>query len=189
METKTQDDVQLDAVLPALKSCPLFQALKDEHFSQILKISDVVRFAGEEVMVAEGTDADAFYVIIEGEATIRLSSPAGDDIDIGNIPTGASFGEVGLLICAKLLSRGTASVTPYLDTLTTVLSLCAQWMMAKKLFECWWVWIAVDVIYVPWFIYHGHLPTAGLYALFLCLAIMGNIEWRKSLKRTAMQPA
>ena len=101
----------------------------------------------------------------------------------------ALFGAVGLLICAKLLSGGTASVTPYLDTLTTVLSLCAQWMMAKKLFECWWVWIAVDVIYVPWFIYHGHLPTAGLYALFLCLAIMGNIEWRKSLKRTAMQPA
>ncbi len=33
--------------------CPLFQAFKDEHFSQILKISDVVRVAGEEVMVAE----------------------------------------------------------------------------------------------------------------------------------------
>jgi len=46
METMTPDDVPLDTVLPALKSCPLFQALKDERFSQILKISDVVRFAG-----------------------------------------------------------------------------------------------------------------------------------------------
>ncbi len=101
METMTSDDVQLDAVLPALKSCPLFQALKDEHFSQILKISDVVHFAGEEVMVSEGTDADAFYVIIEGDAVIRLSSPAGEDVDVGKIPTGASFGEVGLLLGQK----------------------------------------------------------------------------------------
>ena len=46
METMTPDDVPLDTVLPALKSCPLFQVLKDERFSQILKISDVVRFAG-----------------------------------------------------------------------------------------------------------------------------------------------
>lgn len=46
MESMTPDDVQLDTVLPALKFCPLFQALQDEHFSQILKISDVVRFAG-----------------------------------------------------------------------------------------------------------------------------------------------
>ena len=101
METMTSDDVQLDTVLPALKSCPLFQALKDDHFSQILKISDVVRFAGEEVMVSEGTDADAFYVIIEGDAVIRLSSPAGEDVDVGKIPTGASFGEVGLLLGQK----------------------------------------------------------------------------------------
>ena len=45
METMTQDDVQLENVLPALKSCPLFQALKDEHFEQILKIFFV--FAGK----------------------------------------------------------------------------------------------------------------------------------------------
>ena len=79
----------------------MFQALKDDHFSQILKISDVVRFAGEEVMVSEGTDADAFYVIIEGDAVIRLSSPAGEDVDVGKIPTGASFEEVGLLLGQK----------------------------------------------------------------------------------------
>ncbi len=101
METMTQDDVQLDNVLPALKSCPLFQALKDEHFEQILKISEVVRFGAEEVMVQESSDAEAFYVIIEGEAAIRLSSPAGDDVEIGRIPAGATFGEVGLLLGQK----------------------------------------------------------------------------------------
>ena len=60
METMTQDDVQLDDVLPALKSCPLFQALRDEHFAQILKISEVVRFGAEEVMVQESSEAEAF---------------------------------------------------------------------------------------------------------------------------------
>ena len=101
METLTQDSVQLDNVLPALKSCPLFQALKDEHFEQILKISEVVRFGVEEVMVQESSEAEAFYVIIDGEAAIRLSSPTGDDIEIGRIPAGATFGEVGLLLGQK----------------------------------------------------------------------------------------
>jgi twitching motility protein PilT len=101
METMTQDDVQLKDVIPALKSCPLFQALKEDHFEQILKISEVVRFGAEEVMVQEGADAEAFYVIVDGEAVIRLSSPAGDAVDIGRIPAGATFGEIGLLLGQK----------------------------------------------------------------------------------------
>ncbi len=101
METMTQDDVQLESVMPALKSCPLFQALKDDHFEQILKISEVVRFGAEEVMVQESSDAEAFYVIVDGEAVIRLSSPSGDGVDIGRIPAGATFGEIGLLLGQK----------------------------------------------------------------------------------------
>ena len=83
METMTEENVQLEAVAPALKACPLFQALKDEHFPQILKIAEPVRFAAEEEIVAEGSAADAFYVILDGEASIGIKSPAGERIEIG----------------------------------------------------------------------------------------------------------
>jgi nicotinamide mononucleotide transporter len=33
------------------------------------------------------------------------------------------------------------------------------------------------------YVYKGLYPTALLYAVFLILAIMGLIEWRKSLAR------
>ena len=101
METMTPDDVQLEQVTPALKSCPLFQALKEEHFEQIVKISEVVRFSPEEPIIEEGADAEAFYVIIEGNAAIRLSAPTGEPVEIGRIPTGATFGEMGLLLGQK----------------------------------------------------------------------------------------
>ena len=60
METMTEDQVQLESALPALKACSLFQALKDDHFSQILKIAEPVGFGPEEVIIAEGAEADAF---------------------------------------------------------------------------------------------------------------------------------
>jgi twitching motility protein PilT len=109
METMTEE-LSLEAVSPALKACPLFQALKDEHFSQILKIAEPVRFAAEEVIVDEGTAADAFYVILEGEASIRLKSPAGDSVELGRVPKGATFGEMGLLL-GKTRTASVVAVT------------------------------------------------------------------------------
>ncbi|MGH9319388.1 MAG: PilT/PilU family type 4a pilus ATPase [Vicinamibacteria bacterium] len=111
METMTEEQVQLEAVAPALKACPLFQALKEEHYPQVLKIAEPVRFSADERMVEEGSAADAFYVILDGEASIRLRSPSGESIEIGRIPKGATFGEMGLLLGRKR----TASVTAVTD--------------------------------------------------------------------------
>lgn len=66
MEAMTEE-LSLEAVSPALRACPLFQALKDEHFPQILKIAEPVRFAGEEVIVDEGSGKKV-------EATMELPS-------------------------------------------------------------------------------------------------------------------
>ena len=55
-------------------------------------------------------------------------------------------------------------------------------MMTKKLLENWAVWISVDVLYVGMFIYKGLYVTAVLYAVFLCLAVKGWIDWRDSLR-------
>ncbi len=81
-----------------------------------------------------------------------------------------------------VLEIKTDAATPYWDSTTAVMSLIAQWLMARKIFECWLVWIAVDTLYVGFFIYQNHLPTAGLYALFLILATLGFVEWKKSLQ-------
>jgi nicotinamide mononucleotide transporter len=43
------------------------------------------------------------------------------------------------------------------------------------------VWVAVDIIYVPMFLHQGLFATAGLYAVFLALAVLGFRDWSRSV--------
>jgi nicotinamide mononucleotide transporter len=70
---------------------------------------------------------------------------------------------------------------PYVDAATTTMSLVAQYMMTRKLLENWTLWIIADVVYVGMFIFKGLYLTAGNYAIYLVLAVMGHIAWKKSL--------
>lgn len=84
------------------------------------------------------------------------------------------------------LARHTDSPVPYLDASLTATSLVAQWMMTRKQLENWVIWIVADIVYVPTFLAR-HLPsTAVQYAVFLVLAVMGYVSWRKSLTRQSL---
>ena len=71
---------------------------------------------------------------------------------------------------------------PYGDAFTTVASLCAQWMLARKQLESWVCWIAVDVVAIGIYFSKGLYVTTGLYAVFLVLATYGLISWHRSWK-------
>ena len=88
----------------------------------------------------------------------------------------------GAAALGTFFARATDASLPYLDSSLTATSLAAQWMMTRKYVESWIVWIAVDVVYVPMFLYKRLLPTAALYAVFLVLATMGYVQWRRSLR-------
>lgn len=70
-----------------------------------------------------------------------------------------------------------------LDSGLTTLSLVAQWMMTRKILENWVLWIVADLVYVPMYIHKELYVTAGLYAVFLVLAVMGFVQWRASHAR------
>lgn len=70
---------------------------------------------------------------------------------------------------------------PHVDAATVTVSLIAQYMMTRKYIENWTLWIVVDVVYVGMFIFKGLYLTAGNYAIYLVLAVMGHIAWKKSL--------
>ena len=86
-----------------------------------------------------------------------------------------------LWLALAAVLRQTDAALPWLDALLTTTSLVAQWMMTRKILENWLIWIAVDVVYVPMFVSQGLYATAVLYAAFLVLAVMGYVEWRRSL--------
>jgi nicotinamide mononucleotide transporter len=87
---------------------------------------------------------------------------------------------VAWVLLAAILRRTDAAL-PWLDALLTTTSLVAQWMMTRKILQNWILWIAVDIVYVPMFMSQRLYATALLYAAFLGLAVMGFVEWRRSI--------
>jgi nicotinamide mononucleotide transporter len=66
--------------------------------------------------------------------------------------------------------RGAA---PFWDALTTVMSLVAHLYLMGRVVESWYLWIVVDVIYVPLYA-SRHLPlTSMLYGIFGLMALSG----------------
>jgi nicotinamide mononucleotide transporter len=73
-----------------------------------------------------------------------------------------------------------AASFPYLDALTTVMSLIAMWLMARKRIESWLYWIVVDVIGIGLYFAKDVKFISLLYVILLALAVRGLFEWRKA---------
>jgi nicotinamide mononucleotide transporter len=90
-------------------------------------------------------------------------------------------GALGTLVLFLLLKHRTDAALPLPDAATTAFSLAAQWMATRKWLESWLLWVAVDAVYVGMYASQRLYPTAGLYAAFLVLAVLGLREWRRSM--------
>ena len=66
---------------------------------------------------------------------------------------------------------------PYADASTTVMSVVATFLLARKRIENWVLWILVDVISVNLYLSRGIYLMAVEYAAFLGMAIIGFIRW------------
>ena len=84
-------------------------------------------------------------------------------------------------IAGYWLRARTDEALPYLDGFTTSFSLVAQWMQTRKFLENWVVWAVVDVVYVGMSLSQGLTLTAGLYAVYIGLALLGFRDWRRSM--------
>jgi nicotinamide mononucleotide transporter len=81
------------------------------------------------------------------------------------------------------MASNTDATHPYWDASVAMLSIVAQLLLTWRFLENWWWWITVDVISIPLYVVKGLYLTAGLYVLFLVLAIVGLMEWRRVGKR------
>jgi nicotinamide mononucleotide transporter len=84
---------------------------------------------------------------------------------------------IATLILVPVL-RAAHGAAPGWDALTTSMSLGAQLLLNLKRLETWYVWIAVDIIYVPLYLSRDLNLTALVYVVFLALCIQGWRQWR-----------
>ena len=83
------------------------------------------------------------------------------------------------------LSRYTDASRPFVDATVSVLSLAANWLLARRMLENWAVWLAADILYVGLFISKELFASAALYTVFLILALGGWRSWRRAMAPTA----
>lgn len=72
---------------------------------------------------------------------------------------------------------------PYWDASTTVMSVAAMYLLAKRYVESWVLWVVVDIICIGLYMYKGVIAMAAEYFIFLLNAILALYQWDRFAKR------
>lgn len=80
-----------------------------------------------------------------------------------------------------VLTRLTDSPVPVRDAFITSLSIIATWMLARKIYEHWYLWIVVNFVSAVLFLTRGLYPTVILYVVYGVMSFAGLIEWKKTI--------
>lgn len=78
-----------------------------------------------------------------------------------------------------VLYKFTNSNTPVLDSLVSGSAITAMWWMAKRKIENWLAWIFSNIVAIPLNFYKELMLFTIMYILFLLMAWMGYVEWKK----------
>ena len=122
----------------------------------------------------------------EGASAVSSSS---EDLPITFFPRRLILRTLGFFFLAwaatyYVLVAYTNSTVPLLDAFTNALSFVGLWALARKYVEQWLFWIAVDVVCCYLYVVKGIPFKAGLYGLYVVIAVMGYWKW-KGLARKA----
>ena len=89
---------------------------------------------------------------------------------------------IATVISGYLLTENTEARLPYLDSFTTWASVIATLMVARKIIENWLYWVVIDFVSIFLYLDRGLYQTAGLFVLYIVLAIAGYILWTKKYR-------
>lgn len=82
-----------------------------------------------------------------------------------------------------VLSHYTNSTVPVMDAFTNALSFVGLWALARKYVEQWVFWIIVDAVCCYLYVTKGIPFKAGLYGLYVIIAVMGYRKWLSQIPK------
>ena len=86
-----------------------------------------------------------------------------------------------IISCIYVYFDRMRNMTDYLDTFTTAIFFTAMWLMANKKIEHWIFWIIGNLISIPLYFVKGLGFSSIQFTIFLILAIIGYMKWKKNL--------
>jgi nicotinamide mononucleotide transporter len=102
-------------------------------------------------------------------------------LSVRGLIAGLAAGALGAVLLGWLMVRVGAAL-PHLDAALTSYSLVASWWQARKHTANWWLWIAVNLVYIGEYLYKDLIATAVLYLLLVILAVMGLVDWQRAAR-------
>ena len=113
----------------------------------------------------------------EGEVRIaRLPLPS--------LLAGMAAGAVGSLLLGAYMQRHGAAY-PYIDATLSIYSLVASWWQTRKHIANWWLWIAIDLVYIEMYLRKDLHALAVLSAILVALAVLGLRDWRRAASQVS----
>jgi len=91
------DDALIRVREVALENVPILGFLPPEQKDQVARLFRPLSFNFGDVVIAKGSPADAFYVIISGRLRVVKHGPGGEEITLNVLKAGDAFGEGALL--------------------------------------------------------------------------------------------
>jgi len=78
--------------LERLEGQEVFQFLRPEQITAISDVAEVVKFKAGEMIYQKDTRAEHFYVVLEGQVSLRLPGQSGVSLQVEELTKGAMFG-------------------------------------------------------------------------------------------------
>ncbi|MFO1406941.1 MAG: nicotinamide riboside transporter PnuC [Steroidobacteraceae bacterium] len=128
---------------------------------------------------------NGYYVVMAayGWYTWGRNRPGGEVAVHGWSPSA----HVAVMAALALGAYGYAALLPdprgpwvaFSDAWVAAGSMVATWMMARKVLENWLYWVLFDAAAVLLYATQGLYATAGLFIVYVVLAVRGYVEWRR----------
>ena len=136
----------------------------------------------------EADGSDKAVDVAGSDKAVDAAGGSSEELPITFFPRRLILRTLGFFLLAwaatyYVLVAYTNSTVPLLDAFTNALSFVGLWALARKYVEQWLFWIAVDVVCCYLYVVKGIPFKAGLYGLYVVIAVMGYRKWNGLAKK------
>lgn len=85
------------------------------------------------------------------------------------------------ILSGSLLTHFSDAAYPYIDSMTTFAAIWATFLVARKVLENWWYWLAIDFVSIFLYWSRDLQLTALLFVAYVLLIPFGIIAWTRAL--------
>ena len=136
----------------------------------------------------EADGSDKAVDVAGSDKAVDAAGGSSEELPITFFPRRLILRTLGFFLLAwaatyYVLVAYTNSTVPLLAAFTNALSFVGLWALARKYVEQWLFWIAVDVVCCYLYVVKGIPFKAGLYGLYVVIAVMGYRKWKGLAKK------